>query len=136
MATLAPPRADPDTTEATLHALRRAWNAHDASAVARCYRGDGAKHMYGPIPRVHLGRDDIADDVTRLIALMPDLTVHLRAWETLGLRTLVEWLMAGTLSTDDAGLGTRDAMVSISGASVMQMDVGLIAEERCYWVVS
>jgi hypothetical protein len=92
--------------------------------------------MYGPIPRVHLGRDDIADDVTRLIALMPDLTVHLRAWETLGLRTLVEWLMAGTLSTDDAGLGTRDAMVSISGASVMQMDVGLIAEERCYWVVS
>jgi steroid delta-isomerase-like uncharacterized protein len=117
-----------------LEAFIAAWRARDPEAVAATYAPDGVRlQMAHPPARIE-GRSALAQHVGEIMTAWPDCTLETRPERRAadGAITL-EWTFRGTQQADYGPLPGRGQPVELHGVSVVDMDGGLIREERVYW---
>lgn len=130
------------TEEELLTTYERAWNSHDATSCAGCFAPEGVREFRVLMPCRPLGhrdawvrgREDIADDIRRLLDAVPDLTVEvLGAAYSSDRRLWTEWRMAGTHTGDWARWRADGRPVDVVGVSVFRLSNEGFLEERLYW---
>jgi SnoaL-like domain len=130
------------TEEELLVTYERSWNAHDAAACASCFAPDGVRELRLLLPcrslghrdPVVCGRDDIREDIRRVLSAVPDLRVEvLGAAYSSDRRLWTEWRAEGTLADDLNSRRAGGRPIDVVGVSVFRLSNDGFLEERLYW---
>jgi ketosteroid isomerase-like protein len=116
----------PQTTDplATALRLQQATNDHDIDALAACFAEDYVNDTPAHPSRSFVGRDQVRQNWTRILAAVPDLTSTMVASAASGDDAWVEWAWEGTRRD-----GERHHM---RGVTVITARAGLVAAARFY----
>jgi len=114
-------------------AFALAWNACDPEAVAACYVPDGVRvQIAHPTARIR-GREALAEHVREIMTAWPDCTLETRSESGGNGLVTFEWTFRGTQRADYGPLPAHGQHLELAGVSVIEMEGGLIREERVYW---
>ena len=113
--------------------ISRAWATHDPQQVAGLYRIDGVREEF-TLPRAVLrGRAQIAEQVARYMAAVPDCSLEIRRELVAGDGTVtLEWTWSGRHTNDIEGWLARRELVRLPGSAIYDMDGDLIGTEHVY----
>jgi steroid delta-isomerase-like uncharacterized protein len=113
--------------------LVRAWNDHDADAVASCYATDAVSRDV-TLAEPLRGRDAIRNAVETYIRAFPDIRFEIRRIACDGDLICEEWRATGTHEGDLMGLPPTNREGTTIGCNVIEVgDDGLIHSETTYW---
>jgi steroid delta-isomerase-like uncharacterized protein len=110
----------------------RAWNAHDADAVAAVFaeQGELVEVMVG---RVMSGRVAIRANATAILAAFPDFHLERRMLLIDGATNADQWTMSGTHEGQYHGIAPTGKRVEVRGATFSEFDDdGLVVRDTNY----
>jgi steroid delta-isomerase-like uncharacterized protein len=122
----------PDRVLAANEETFRAWNAHDADAVAAVFAEDAeiVDVMTGEVVR---GRAAIRTRTAGILAAFPDLRLARRMLLIDGPTNADQWVMTGTHRGEYLGIAPTGRAVEVRGATFSQFDErGLVTRDTNY----
>ena len=116
-----------------LTAFIDAWNTRDPEAVAACYAADGRRIQIAHPPARIEGRPALADHVREIMTAWPDCVLTAAPEDGEDGQVTLEWTFRGTQQAAYGPIPGEGQTLELRGVSVLQIDGGLIQEERVYW---
>ncbi len=113
----------------------RAWNAHDAEAVAAVFAEDAVIRDVAPTEPVR-GREAIRERVAGMIAAFPDLELRQLDLVVGADANADRWVFSGTHRGEFLGLAATGRRIEVEGATFSRFDAaGLVVEDVNFWDV-
>ena len=129
-----PPAADaaePEASAAAVRAFAEAWNSHDVERVAALVTPDVRYTVVGGT--VLEGAEAVAGYAESTFAGSSDVFFRTRAIHVDGQHAVWEWVMEGTHDGDWTDLPATGRSYAIHGASVVEIEDGLVRRGCDYW---
>lgn len=121
------------TADGVIAQLYRAYNDHDAGAVAALYAADATHEDVAQGKPKH-GRDEIASGLARFFDWFPDA-----CWKpdrfAVGANGMaaVSYLLTGTLKSRLGPIAAQGQAISLRGVHMLDIRDGLIRRSEDYW---
>ncbi|HZU49984.1 MAG TPA: ester cyclase [Mycobacterium sp.] len=126
-----------DELVAQTHQLFKAWNSHDADAVARFYTGAATVRDSTDPNSAATGTDAIVERARMILGGFSDARLELLTTCIEGNRGCTEWRFTGTHDGEFLGVPASGRPVDNIGVNVDEFDdSGKIVNETGYWDVA
>jgi steroid delta-isomerase-like uncharacterized protein len=115
-----------------LEALQNLWNNGKTELASQVYR-DAAERKDPNQPKPARGPKEIASYVAGVRTGFPDFNMALTRTVAAGDDLVIEWTCTGTHRAPWGGIPATGRHVEVSGATIVHMENGQIADERVYF---